>query len=129
MVNDQIKDDEELVPLLPPRIALYREYEKKEWRELHFTILGKKSFLELPRSKEFMSLTLATNIDGFLNTEIPGLDLFAAIASAVLSAESIIVILQRGGELVLRGDTKFAIESDSVFFGPRVDQLKKRLGI
>jgi hypothetical protein len=118
-------EKDELVELLPPRKILFRERGATRWQHYHFTILGRQQLLGSARSSRPMHLQLATNIDGFRSTEVIGLDLFAAVASAMLTAESIIITLQRIGEVRLRSDTEFEIESDSVFFGSRAQVLRE----
>jgi hypothetical protein len=116
---------EEMVPLLPPRKVLFRERGETLWKQHHFTILGQIELLELNRSLKPMHLMLTTDIDGFRSTEVIGLDLFAAIASAILTAESLIIMLQRTGEIQLRENSDFDMASDSVFFGSRVQKLRE----
>jgi hypothetical protein len=119
------KKTEELVPLLPPRKVLFREHGETKWKQYHFTILGQTKLRGLARSAKPMHLMLATNIDGFRSTEVIGLDLFAAIASAILTVESLIIMLQRTGEIQLREGSDFDMASDSVFFGSRVQKLRE----
>lgn len=126
-MTDQEKDAEKLVPLLPSRKVLFREHGEMEWRQHHFTILGQAALLDSPRSSRSMYLMLSTNIDGFRSTEIIGLDLFAAIASAMLTVESLIIMLQQTGEVRLRENFDFDIASDSVFFGGRAKKLREQL--
>lgn len=124
---DQEKDAEKLVPLLPSRKVLFRERGEMDWRQHHFTIFGQAALLESPRSSRPMHLMLSTDIDGFRSTEIIGLDLFAAIASAMLTVESLMIMLQHTGEVRLRENSDFDIKSDSVFFGIRVKKLREQL--
>jgi hypothetical protein len=114
-----------LVPLLPSRIVLYRERGKKEWARLRFTILGKKSFLTSARSTQPMQLTLETDVDGFRSVEIAGMDLFSAIASALLSAESILLQQRTMGEVRLNEESEFDVETDAIFFSSRVQRLRQ----
>ena len=114
-----------LVPLLPARKVLFRGRGEAKWTEYTFTILGDEKLLEATRSLKPMHLMLATNMDGFRSTEVIGLDLFATVASAMLTAESLIVMLQRAGEVQLREGTEFDIASDSVFFGQRAQKLRE----
>jgi hypothetical protein len=115
-----------LIPLLPARRVLFKQRGGASWKRHHFTILGDGRLLGAARSLKPMHLVLVTDIDGFRSTEVVGLDLFAAVASAMLTAESIIIMLQHSGEVQLREGTAFEVASDSVFFGNRVEALRQK---
>jgi hypothetical protein len=116
-----------LVPLLPPRKVRFRQRGQVEWDQHHFTILGQKELLELDRSVKPMRLVLSTSFPGYLSMDILGLDLFAAIASAMLSVDNMILRLHRVGEIQLRDGVDFDVASDSVFFGERIKRLQESL--
>ncbi|MFZ6781186.1 hypothetical protein ACO0LD_30495 [Undibacterium sp. Ji83W] len=116
---------EELVPLFPPRKVLFREHGETEWKQYHFTILGEPKMLGSDRSSKQLYLILATNIEGFRSTEILGLDLFAAIASAIFTVESLIITLQFTGEIQLRENSEFDRTYESVFFGKRAERMRE----
>jgi hypothetical protein len=118
-----------LVPLLPSRIVLYRERGKRAWKRLRFTILGKKSFLSASRSTQPMQLTLETDVDGFRSVEIAGMDLFSAIANALLSAETILMQQRHMGEIRINLESTFDIEADTIFFSNRIPKLRRALEI
>jgi hypothetical protein len=119
----------DLVPLLPPRKVLFRQRGQNAWEEHYFTILGHPELLEKDRSTRPMRLILSTTLHGYGSTEILGLDLFAALASAMLSVENMAIRLQRVGELRLREGGDFDVASDSVFFGDRIKQVQESLRV
>lgn len=118
----------ELVPVFPARKVLFREHESTNWEEYYFAIHCKKALLSPARSNQPLHVMLITNIEGFRSTEVIAFDLFSAIASAMLTAESLMIMLQRTGEIQLREGASFDLASDSVFFGSRVDRLRDVLG-
>jgi hypothetical protein len=117
----------ELVPLLPPREISFRERGKRTWKRQQFTILGEKSFLEKSRAMRPVHLTLETNVEGFRSVEVVGMDLFLGISSALLSIESLILLLMQSGEVRLPHGEAFNIESDTAFFSSRVTALRESL--
>jgi hypothetical protein len=130
MVTDARKGSmatKSLVPLLPSRKFKFRKHGEATWKRYEFSILGDKKVLAATRSSRPMHLLLATNIDGFRSTEIVGLDLFAAISSAMLTAESLMIMLGQSGDIELRADVEFDVASDSVFFGDRIQRLRRTL--
>ena len=118
------REDSALVPIFPSRKIFFRENNKRVWRRHTFTILGKKGYLAPVRASRPMQLTLETDVDGFRLVEIVGLDLFSAIASALLSVESVMLHLRYFGEVRLNETEVFDIETDTVFFSSRVQKLK-----
>ena len=72
-----------------------------------------------------MQLTLETDVDGFRSVEIAGMDLFSAIASALLSAESILLQQRAMGEVRLNEESEFDVETDAIFFSSRVQSLRQ----
>jgi hypothetical protein len=120
---------DELIALLPPRKVLFRQRGQSEWDKHHFTILGQAEVLGLSRSAKPTRLVLSTSFPGYLSMDILGLDLFAAIASAMLSVDNMILRLCRVGEIQLRYGVNFDVSSDSVFFGDRIQRLHGDLGI
>jgi hypothetical protein len=63
-----------------------------------------------------MRLTLKTDVDGFNSIQIMAMNLFSALTSALLSVESILLILRGSGEVRVRKDLPFDVEADTVFF-------------
>ena len=118
---------DEMVSLLPPRKVLFRQHGQSEWDEHHFTVLGQAEVLGLDRSNKPTRLVLSTSFPGYLSVDILGLDLFAAIASAMLSVDDMILRLHRVGEIQLRDGVNFDVSSDSVFFGDRMKRLHNDL--
>jgi hypothetical protein len=118
-----------IVPILPSRTVYFRARGKKSWKRHSFTILGKSSFLQPQRSLKPMQLTLESDVDGFRFVEIAGMDLFSAIASAFLTVESIILLMRNSGEVRLIEDSKFDVETDTVFFTSRVQRLRETFEI
>jgi hypothetical protein len=117
---------EGMIPLLPARRVLFRERGQDKWKQYQFKIMGDAKLVEASRSSKPMHLMLVTDIDGFRATEVVALDLFAAVASAMLTADSIIMMLQRTGEVQLRRECSFEAASDSVFFGDRIQALRQK---
>jgi len=72
-----------------------------------------------------MQLTLETDVDGFRSVEIAGMDLFSAIATALLSAESILLQQRTMGEVRLNEESEFDVETDAIFFSSRVQTLRQ----
>ena len=116
-----------IVPILPSRNIFFRENGKRTWKRYTLTILGKKTYLDPVRSLKPMQLTLETDVDGFYLVDVVGLDLFSAIASALLSVESIILLLGHSGEVRLNKAAPFDIETDTVFFSGRIEKLQRTL--
>jgi hypothetical protein len=74
-----------------------------------------------------MKLILDTDIDGFEKVDIVGSDLFSALASAFFSVDSILLLLKRGGDVRLKKDVPFDVDTDAPFFGKRVQALRRSL--
>ena len=119
--------DSDLVPLLPSREISFREKGKRTWQRKTFTILGKKTYLEKARSSKPVQLTLETDVQGFRFVEVVGIDLYLGIASALLSIESIILQLRHFGDVRLPHEEAFDVETDTVFFSSRVQDLRESL--
>lgn len=124
MVNRKSKK-EELIQIFPPRKILFRAHGTTLWRDHSFTILGNKSVLEAKRSSKPMYLLVTSDVEGFRSSEILGFDLFFAMASALLTIESTIFLLQRIGEVHLSDGLEFNAAENSVFYGDHLRGLHK----
>ena len=119
--------DSDLIPILPPREISFREAGKRSWKRQTFTILGRKSYLAKARASKPVQLMLETEVQGFRFVEVVGIDLYLGIASALLSIECIILQLRHFGEVRLAHEEAFDIETDTVFFSSRVQDLRAAL--
>jgi hypothetical protein len=72
-----------------------------------------------------MQLTVKSDVDGFRFVEVAGVDLFSAMASAMLSVDSIILQLRHFGEVRINEAAEFDMETDTVFFSSRVQKLRQ----
>jgi hypothetical protein len=116
-----------MIPILPSRKIYFRAHGKRIWKVHTLTVLGKKSCLDPVQSMKPMQLTLETDIEGFRSIQLVGMELYSALTSTLLSIESLIFFLRKDGEVRLNKDLEFEVDVDSIFFGKRLQQLRKSL--